>query len=235
MLHGLFVVGTEIADIWIMMGVSMIPYVKKCFQRFLPKATLREYINLWLVRLGLRRVLPAVWINTVEVRECNETLLKFRGMLVRSGITSRLEAAERTLPTGFSIVIKSGWRGEAEQSALRSKAIHQGVPETQITRAVAGRSGHATGGAVDVILLKKGEEVDMGGKYLDFSRAGVGKFLTNEQKNNRKVLCKAMQKSGFVNYPLEWWHFSYGDKMWAAYSRNRYAFYGDINQDENHR
>lgn len=198
------------------------------FRRILPKATLREYINLWLVRLGIRRVLPAIWINTIEVRECSEKLLKFRGVFVRSGIASRLVVAERMLPSGFSIVLKSGWRGEAEQRTLRSKAIRQGVSETQITRAVAGRSGHATGGAVDVMLLANGKEVDMGGAYLDFSKGGDGNFLTNEQKDNRKVLCKAMQRAGFVNYPLEWWHFSYGDKMWAAYSGKRYAIYSIV-------
>lgn len=213
----------------------MIAYVKEYFRRIFPKATLREYINLCLVRLGIRSVLPSIWINSVEVRECNEKLLKWRGKLVRSGIIPRLEAAERMLPSRFSIVIKSGWRGKAEQNALRTEAIRQGVPEAQITRAVAGRSGHATGGAVDVILLKNNKEVDMGGKYLEFPKAGIGNFLTNDQKDNRKILCTAMQKAGFVNYPLEWWHFSYGDKMWAAYSSKRYAFYGDINQDENQR
>lgn len=49
------------------------------------------------------------------------------------------------------------------------------------------------------MLLANGKEVDMGGAYLDFSKAGDGNFLTNEQKDNRKVLCKAMQRAGFVN------------------------------------
>jgi D-alanyl-D-alanine dipeptidase len=29
-----------------------------------------------------------------------------------------------------------------------------------------------------------------------------------------------------VNYPAEWWHYSYGDRMWAAYSNRRTAIYG---------
>lgn len=73
----------------------------------------------------------------------------------------------------------------------------------------------------------------MGGAYLDFSKAGDGNFLTKEQKDNRKVLCKAMQRAGFVNYPLEWWHFSYGDKMWAAYSGKRYAIYSIVQMLDN--
>ena len=35
-----------------------------------------------------------------------------------------------------------------------------------------------------------------------------------------------MQKLGFANFPAEWWHFCYGDKMWAAYKSKKTAFYG---------
>lgn len=42
-----------------------------------------------------------------------------------------------------------------------------------------------------------------------------------------------MTEEGFVNYPAEWWHFSYGDKMWAAYSYKKYAFYDIIPQEIN--
>lgn len=35
-----------------------------------------------------------------------------------------------------------------------------------------------------------------------------------------------MKKNGFVNYPNEWWHFCYGDRMWAAYSGKKTCFYG---------
>ncbi|HAE24988.1 MAG TPA: hypothetical protein DCG33_06580 [Prevotellaceae bacterium] len=34
-----------------------------------------------------------------------------------------------------------------------------------------------------------------------------------------------MQCAGFANYPAEWWHFCYGDKMWAAYNNKKTAFY----------
>lgn len=37
-----------------------------------------------------------------------------------------------------------------------------------------------------------------------------------------------MQDADFVNYSGEWWHFCYGDKMWAAYKHRRYAIYGEI-------
>lgn len=45
----------------------------------------------------------------------------------------------------------------------------------------------------------------------------------------RRLLCKVMNKEGFANYPGEWWHFSYGDQLWAAYRYKRYALYSSIN------
>jgi hypothetical protein len=36
----------------------------------------------------------------------------------------------------------------------------------------------------------------------------------------------AMTQAGFINYPLEWWHFCYGDKMYTAYKFEKQAIYG---------
>ena len=33
--------------------------------------------------------------------------------------------------------------------------------------------------------------------------------ITAAQRANRKLLLDAMKRRGFVNYPLEWWHFTY--------------------------
>jgi len=32
-----------------------------------------------------------------------------------------------------------------------------------------------------------------------------------------------MHSAGFSNFPGEWWHFSYGDRVWAAYLRKTHA------------
>ncbi len=81
---------------------------------------------------------------------------------------------------------------------------------------------HATGGAVDLILVDdKNQALDMG---TDFN---ASPFKTNEKtytnsediskiaKKNRETLSQVMSEAGFVNYPTEWWHWSYGDKYWA--------------------
>jgi D-alanyl-D-alanine dipeptidase len=35
-----------------------------------------------------------------------------------------------------------------------------------------------------------------------------------------------MRATGFVNYPTEWWHWSYGDRYWAYALGKRIAFFG---------
>ncbi|MFA7216639.1 MAG: M15 family metallopeptidase [Candidatus Paceibacterota bacterium] len=54
--------------------------------------------------------------------------------------------------------------------------------------------------------------------------------ITNDQMSNRKVLLDVMKKNGFVNYPGEWWHYSFGDRMWAAYLRKKVCHYGPVQQ-----
>ena len=54
------------------------------------------------------------------------------------------------------------------------------------------------------------------------------KLLTKEEKENREYLLKSLEKLGFINYPNEWWHYCYGDKMWAAYKFKKQCFYGYI-------
>ena len=33
--------------------------------------------------------------------------------------------------------------------------------------------------------------------------------VTSEQHENRRLLRRAMEKEGFRNYPLEWWHYTF--------------------------
>ena len=77
---------------------------------------------------------------------------------------------------------------------------------------VATQSGHSRGSTLDITLLHKinGTDVDFGsgfdyfGELAHFNYTGV----TEEQKNNRKLLNKIMVESGFEALPEEWWHFT---------------------------
>ena len=47
--------------------------------------------------------------------------------------------------------------------------------------------------------------------------ATYAKGLTDEQIKNRKMLHDLMVEEGFAPFYGEWWHFSYGDREWAAF------------------
>jgi D-alanyl-D-alanine dipeptidase len=39
--------------------------------------------------------------------------------------------------------------------------------------------------------------------------------ISEPARTNRAVLGEALTGAGFVNYPTEWWHWSYGERYWA--------------------
>jgi D-alanyl-D-alanine dipeptidase len=98
---------------------------------------------------------------------------------------------------------------------------------------------HATGGAVDLTIRWRdsGEHLWMGSIFDDASpiaradhferRAARGfAFSDEEARANRRLLHWLMRKEEFAANPGEWWHFSYGELMWAKLSAAPHAFYG---------
>lgn len=94
-------------------------------------------------------------------------------------------------------------------------------------------SGHPTGGAVDVAIYDSSTNsiLDYGCEILDYSTHScyyVTDGLTENQKENRKMLRQYMIEEGFAPYDGEWWHFSYGDKEWAFYYKKEKALYNQV-------
>jgi D-alanyl-D-alanine dipeptidase len=93
---------------------------------------------------------------------------------------------------------------------------------------------HSTGGAIDVYLINdKGEAVDMGIHPKDWMEDMDGsisltaaKAISAEAKQNREIMSKVLEAVGFVNYPTEYWHWSYGDRYWAYHKQKPHAIYG---------
>ncbi|WP_392960148.1 M15 family metallopeptidase [Streptomyces sp. LN245] len=52
--------------------------------------------------------------------------------------------------------------------------------------------------------------------------------LSGRARRHRDILARAMDGAGFVNYPTEWWHWSYGDRYWALISKADRAVYGPV-------
>ena len=205
--------------------------------------SLRAYYNYVLFRLGVRKVLPAMFINRLPVQECGEELVVCQGRHVRKTVCEMIGQAERLLPSGYSLKLLDGYRSEKEQLLRREQIFKQLAVEhpewtadgreRYVNRSIAKKSGHNTGGAVDVTLCHEGKELDCGTAYREFTplTRTDAQGLTNIQQTNRKMLFQAMTTSGFVNYPLEWWHYCYGDKMYATYKCLAVARYGSLGRN----
>jgi len=96
--------------------------------------------------------------------------------------------------------------------------------------AAPGNAGHPTGGAVDLRVLKGGQQLEMGTAYREFVPDTYVFSPFNSKKNwqNRQMLRRVMLACGFAPYDGEWWHFSYGDKEWAAFYAQPQAIYGQL-------
>lgn len=47
-----------------------------------------------------------------------------------------------------------------------------------------------------------------------------------DARRHRDMLSTALSAAGLVNYPTEWWHWSYGDRSWALPTGAAAALYG---------
>ncbi len=53
----------------------------------------------------------------------------------------------------------------------------------------------------------------------------------SEARKNRRILYNLMIDTGFTNLPSEWWHFDYGDKLWAYYTGNEGLYTGIFEEE----
>ncbi len=95
---------------------------------------------------------------------------------------------------------------------------------------------HSTGGAVDLTISDlKGLPLNMGSKIDEiglvshpdyFFASSKTNFESGQWHQRRELLANVMLKCDFVQHPNEWWHFSYGDQLWAWESNSSKAIYG---------
>lgn len=156
---------------------------------------------------------------------------------LRGEVHERLQRAAASLPPDHALLVLDAFRTQSAQFALWNHRLaelarrHADLAPAALSELcrrdvadpVNAPSGHQSGAAVDVTLLLEGAELDMGSAYGDFSSRGTATdlvctdacALTPCQRANRDALCRAMAAGGFVNYPQEWWHYSWGDRLWA--------------------
>ncbi|GAA3831485.1 M15 family metallopeptidase [Sphaerisporangium flaviroseum] len=190
---------------------------------------------------------PLQDLRTLEVIRLDRRLADQTGAFahVRVSVADRLVVAQTQLPRALHLLVVEGYRPPALQaryfaeSLARHRAAHPDWDEErariETSRYVAPLevAPHTTGGAVDLTLCDDdGVEIPMGTSVnatppeSDEACYTAYPDISLEAMENRRILCTAMTSAGFVNYPTEWWHWSYGDRYWAFITGARYAKYG---------
>lgn len=172
--------------------------------------------------------------------------------LMRETIYQKLLQAQQALPTGLKLRVYEAFRSMTVQQQLfeHEKArVLKAEPSlsgqklfnriTEVVSPIKNFDGsdnippHNTGAAVDVeIIDSQGNVLDMGMTAEEWQQVPHALCLTNspliddKQRANRQLLSEVMEAQGFVNYPTEWWHFSYGDRYWAYQTKQAFAIYG---------
>lgn len=158
--------------------------------------------------------------------------------LVRKTVLFKLYSIADRLPDGVNLKIYNTFRSRTKMNDAfeaviseisaenpeigRHEAMKLAKYKTEDPKGNTG--GHETGGAVDVALCDdNGVEFDYGTKFHEYNDSTFtrSRKITKAQRKNRRKLIRIMRRKGFVNFPGEWWHFSYGDRMWAAYKGKR--------------
>ncbi|RKR90657.1 D-alanyl-D-alanine dipeptidase [Micromonospora pisi] len=166
---------------------------------------------------------------------------------LREETLARLLTAQRSLPGGLRLLIVEGYRPldlqttyfEDYKDELRMK-----YPDWEPARVHVEASKyvsppdvapHSTGGTVDLTLCTvDGVELDMGTAVNDSPVASANACFTGspdisaQARVNRDILSAALSAAGMVNYPTEWWHWSFGDRYWALSTGANSTRYGPV-------
>ena len=162
----------------------------------------------------------------------------------RQGVRDRLVAADRALPRGIRLLIIEAYRPPRLQveifDSYRSELLRgtpgltQAEADTLASRYVSPLevAPHVGGAAVDLTLVDSdGNELDLGCPEAATPEESSGACYTDapglspRARENRVMLGEALTAAGMVNYPTEWWHWSYGDRYWAFVTGAAHAVY----------
>ncbi|MDQ6873892.1 MAG: M15 family metallopeptidase [Actinomycetota bacterium] len=167
--------------------------------------------------------------------------------LLRAGVLDRLCRAQARLPAGLHLLVIEGYRPPALQEAYFAdyagelRRAHPDWPaervEIQASRYISPPrvAPHPAGAAVDLTLCaQNGDELGMGTAVNASPEESAGACyfaapqITGTARANRDLLAAVLSGAGLVNYPTEWWHWSYGDRYWAYTTGAAQARYGPI-------
>ena len=145
------------------------------------------------------------------------------------------------------LIIRSVWRSFQHQQLILDRKfaflqkIHPNNSVKEIRELVSNfiaphkKSTHATGGAVDALIydLKNDCVMSFGtndGLNIDLNKKCYPYHpdITPQAMKNRKLLIDMFEEEDFVCDLVEYWHFDYGNIIWALEKGRKYAKYGII-------
>lgn len=192
-------------------------------------------------------------VTAIPVHPVDEPLVRLDATFgparapVRAGLAERLARAASALPAGLRLRVVEGHRSAADQRAAVAsyaselRLLHPHLTDAELrhltSRFVAPLevAPHVAGAAVDLTLvdvcgdpLDLGTPIDATPEQSDgacyFAAHGIGA----DAHAHRSLLARVLGGAGLVNYPTEWWHWSYGDRYWALVTGAPAALYGPV-------
>jgi D-alanyl-D-alanine dipeptidase len=164
---------------------------------------------------------------------------------IRAGIADRLVAAQTLLPRGLRLLVVEGYRPIALQRryfndfCARVRDDHPEWTAEHVHEYASGHiappdyAPHVAGAAVDLTVceedgvgLPMGTPVNASPDESGSARYTASTAISPEARANRNILSGVLTAVGLVNYPTEWWHWSYGDRYWAFVNGRPAARYG---------
>lgn len=169
---------------------------------------------------------------------------------LRKEVLDLLLKAKSLLPEGYDFKILDGYRSIELQEELyyyyynkiikefNLESLSKKEKELFVNKYVAlpkkdnlYAPAHTTGGAVDLLLTYNGKDLDFGVKFDEFTNKTKTNYyeennISEEIKNNRRLLYNTMIQVGFTNLPSECWHYDYGNNNWAILKKDNIIYKG---------
>jgi D-alanyl-D-alanine dipeptidase len=173
---------------------------------------------------------------------------------MRQTVYEKLKQAQGLLPKKLRFCLYEGYRSLHLQKILfdnRFQKIQKQYPHwlkdkvfietTKLVSPVINQDGsknippHSTGSAIDIYLIDDtGNPIGMGIHPKDwmeddgFLSLTSSRVISSEAQENRKIMRAVLSAVDFVNYPTEYWHWSYGDRYWAYCNSKPHAIYSSL-------
>lgn len=178
----------------------------------------------------------------------NQKLSPDKRLFLRKGVVEKLLTIEKELGK-YKFKIWDCFRPREVQNKLFDKyyddlkKTYPDWPEGKLKKETAffitdGRDldripPHLTGGSVDLTLAgDDNKELDMGTGFDFFGPEAAALYyeendIDEKIRANRRLLREVMIKYDFRADPDEWWHFDYGNQLWAKTLNKPFAIYGE--------